>query len=109
MDENGQITKRGYTMAQFAKYIRSGYQRVDASNPTSNVYVSAYKGNGKVVIVAVNMNGATQRIKFNVSGGTTPVSFVPQLQSYPEQLPFGKVLHPGRATLLLPFPPLQKF
>ncbi len=86
MDENGQITKRGYTMAQFAKYIRSGYQRVDASNPTSNVYVSAYKGNGKVVIVAVNMNGATQRIKFNVSGGTTPVSFVPHITSSSKNL-----------------------
>jgi glucuronoarabinoxylan endo-1,4-beta-xylanase len=86
MDENGQITKRGYTMAQFAKYIRPGYQRVDASNPTSNVYVSAYKGNGKVVIVALNMNGATQRIKFNVSGGTAPVSFVPHITSNSKNL-----------------------
>lgn len=81
IDENGQITKRGCTMAQFSKYIRPGYQRTDASDPTANVYVSAYKGNGKIVIVVVNMTNSTERVKFNINGGTAPVSFTPHITS----------------------------
>jgi glucuronoarabinoxylan endo-1,4-beta-xylanase len=80
IDENGQITRRGYTMAQFSKYIRPGYQRVDVSNPAPNVYLSAYKGNGKTVIVGVNMGDATT-IKFNITGGTVPGVFVPHITS----------------------------
>jgi glucuronoarabinoxylan endo-1,4-beta-xylanase len=44
----------GWAVAQFSRFIRPGYIRVDASYSTSNVYVSAYKGNGHFVIVAVN-------------------------------------------------------
>lgn len=81
IDENGQITKRGFVMAQFSKYIRFGYQRIDATNPATDVYVSAYKGNGKVVIVALNMSSAVKNIKFNIAGGTAPVSFTPHITS----------------------------
>jgi glucuronoarabinoxylan endo-1,4-beta-xylanase len=86
IDENGQITKRGYTMAQFSKYIRPGYQRIDASNPTANVFVTAYKGSGKLVIVAVNMNGSAESIRFNISGGTAPGSFIPHITSISKNL-----------------------
>jgi glucuronoarabinoxylan endo-1,4-beta-xylanase len=86
IDENGQITKRGCVMAQFSKYIRFGYQRIDATNPTTDVYVSAYKGNGKTVIVAVNMSGSKQNIKFNISGGALPASFTPHITSSTKNL-----------------------
>lgn len=86
IDENGQITKRGYTMAQFSKYIRPGYQRIDATNPTTDVYVSSYKGNGKIVIVAVNMNSSAKTVKFNISGGTMPGSFTPHVTSNSKNL-----------------------
>jgi glucuronoarabinoxylan endo-1,4-beta-xylanase len=86
IDENGQITRRGYVMAQFSKYVRPGYQRIDASNPTANVYVSAYKGNGKVVIIAVNMNSSSQRVKFSISGGAVPGSFTPHITSNSKNL-----------------------
>ncbi|HET9824136.1 MAG TPA: glucuronoxylanase [Chitinophagaceae bacterium] len=85
INENGQITKRGYVMAQFSKYIRPGYQRVDVSNPAPNVYLSAYKENGKTVIVAVN-TGSLTTIKFNIRGGTTPGSFTPYVTSRLENL-----------------------
>ncbi len=53
--ENGNISKRGYMMAHFSKFIRPGYIRVDATkNPATDVFVSAYKRDGEVVIVAVN-------------------------------------------------------
>jgi glucuronoarabinoxylan endo-1,4-beta-xylanase len=81
IDENGQITKRGCTMAQFSKYIRPGYQRTDATNPTTDVYVSSYKGNGKMVIVAVNMSSLVRHVQFNISGGMVPASFTPHITS----------------------------
>jgi glucuronoarabinoxylan endo-1,4-beta-xylanase len=80
--EKGETTKRGYVMAQFSKYIRPGYNRVDASaNPTTYVYISAYKGDGKVVIVAVNLGATDVGQQFNLSGGKVPSSFTPHITS----------------------------
>ncbi len=53
--ENGTISKRGYNMAHFSKFVRPGYVRVEATkNPDPQVYASAYKGDNKVIIVAIN-------------------------------------------------------
>lgn len=66
--EDGNVSKRGYMMAHFSKFVRPGYVRVDATkNPTTNVYVSAYKGNNKVVIVAINKGTSEVKQSFNVS------------------------------------------
>lgn len=71
MKENGTISKRGYCMAQFSKFIRRGYKRVSATeNPNTNVYVSAYTGDGKAVIVAVNSGSSDVSQKFTVNGKT---------------------------------------
>ncbi len=71
MKEDGTISKRGYMMAHFSKYIRPGYIRVDATkNPNTNVYVSAYKGDDKVVIVAINKSTSAVSQKFNIQNGT---------------------------------------
>lgn len=71
MKEDGNISKRGYMMAQFSKFVRPGYVRVDATkNPTSNVYVSAYKGNKKVVIVAINKGTSQVNQSFNLQSGS---------------------------------------
>lgn len=71
MKENGQISKRGYCMAQYSKYVRPGYVRVDATEtPNTNVYVSAYKGNNQAVIVAVNNGTSDATQKFSVTNGT---------------------------------------
>lgn len=65
----GTATKRGYCVAQFSKFIRPGFTRVDATaSPTSNVFISAYKKDGNVVIVAVNKNTSAQSISFSVPG-----------------------------------------
>lgn len=70
MKEDGSISKRGYCMAQYSKFVRRGYKRVDATmNPSSKVYVSAFKGDGKVVIVATNDNDSAYTQKFNVTNG----------------------------------------
>jgi glucuronoarabinoxylan endo-1,4-beta-xylanase len=68
---SGTIYKRAYVLGQFAKYIRPGYHRVDATaSPATNVSVSAYKGEDKVVIVAVNTGTASVNQNFVVNGGT---------------------------------------
>lgn len=58
LGEDGIVTKRGWIMAQFAKFIRPGFVRVSASaNPAPGVFVSAYKQD-KIVIVAINLAAA---------------------------------------------------
>jgi O-glycosyl hydrolase len=53
--QDGAISKLGHALAHYARFIRPGYVRVDApSNPDEQVYVSAFKGEDRVVIVAVN-------------------------------------------------------
>ena len=71
MKENGQISKRGYCMAQYSKFVRPGYKRVDATeNPNTNIWVSAYTGDNKAVIVAVNKGNSQVTQKFTVQNGT---------------------------------------
>jgi glucuronoarabinoxylan endo-1,4-beta-xylanase len=67
--ENGQISKRGWCMAQYTKFVRPGFKRVDATkSPTTNVYVSAYKGGDQLVIVAVNTNTSSKTLTFSLNG-----------------------------------------
>ena len=72
MKENGNISKRGYMMAQFSKYIRPGAVRIDATEqPDNGVYVSAYKNtDGTIIIVAVNNGNNSYAQKFDVKGMT---------------------------------------
>lgn len=68
---SGTIYKRAYVIGQFAKHIRPGYNRVDATaTPATNVYVSAYAGTDKVVIVAVNTGTGAVTQKFNIQNAT---------------------------------------
>ncbi|WP_281426311.1 RICIN domain-containing protein [Nonomuraea coxensis] len=72
MREDGQLSKRGANMAQFARFVRPGYVRIEATaNPASNVYVSAYRGgDGTVVVVAVNKATSAVSQQFSLAGGT---------------------------------------
>jgi O-glycosyl hydrolase len=63
----GTVTKRGFVFAQFSKFVRPGYVRVDATkSPTTDVYVSAYKKGDDVVIVAVNKGTSAKTITISV-------------------------------------------
>ncbi|BAV06756.1 glucuronoarabinoxylan endo-1,4-beta-xylanase [Filimonas lacunae] len=71
IDESSNITKLGYVMAQYARYVRPGYTKIACTaNPTSGVYVTAYKSGSKVVLVIVNQNSATTYQPFTLSGVT---------------------------------------
>ena len=67
--EDGTISKRGYMMAQYSKYVRPGDVRIAATEqPADNVYVSAYKGSdNQVTIVAVNKGTEGYAQQFSVS------------------------------------------
>lgn len=68
MREDGKISKRGYNMAHFSKFIRPGFVRIDtASNPQPDVYTSAYKrDDGHAVIVAVNKQTSPVTLHFDL-------------------------------------------
>lgn len=56
-NEIGKVSKRGYVMSQFARFIRPGAVRVGATaKPEANLFASAYKSaNGdSVIVVLVN-------------------------------------------------------
>jgi O-glycosyl hydrolase len=69
--DNGNITKRGYVMSQFSKFVRPGYKRVGVStDAVSNVYISAYKTDSTLVVVAVNRNTGSTMVDFVIQNGT---------------------------------------
>lgn len=77
MTEDGKISKRGYCMAQYSKYVRPGDVRIDATEqPADNVYVSAYKGDdNQVTIVAINKGteSCSQRFAVDADAQITEV------------------------------------
>ena len=70
--EDGQVTKRGFIMSQFARFISPGSTRLGTgSNSNSDVAVSAYQNpSGKLTIVAINTSDKLIRQKFILQGGT---------------------------------------
>ncbi|RKR81760.1 glucuronoarabinoxylan endo-1,4-beta-xylanase [Mucilaginibacter gracilis] len=69
IDESSNITKLGYVMAQYSRYVRPGYSKISCTtNPLTGVYVTAYKNGTKLVIVIVNQNNATIAQSFDLSG-----------------------------------------
>jgi glucuronoarabinoxylan endo-1,4-beta-xylanase len=70
INSDGSILKKGYTIAQFSKFVRPGYHRVDATyQPQTNVSVVAFTG-AQTVIVAVNQNTSSKSQTFTFQNGT---------------------------------------
>ena len=78
-NEIGKISKRGYVLSQFARFIRPGAVRVGATaNPEKEVFASAYKSaNGdSVIVVLVNRDyGNSKTVTVNVPGVSKLESF----------------------------------
>jgi glucuronoarabinoxylan endo-1,4-beta-xylanase len=61
---------RAWVLAQFSKWVRPGYYRVDATyGPQNGVNVVAFKGDSNVVVV-MNNNTSQQSVTFNYSNAT---------------------------------------
>ena len=55
IDDKSNVTKRGYIISQYARFIRPGCVRVYATPVTHNtIYTTAYKNGAKIVIVVLN-------------------------------------------------------
>ena len=66
----GSITRKGYVMAQFSRFIRPGFTRVYTTSSRGSASISAYVKNSKIVIVAVNGGSASVEQTFTVNGLT---------------------------------------
>jgi glucuronoarabinoxylan endo-1,4-beta-xylanase len=67
--EDGLVSKRGYLMAQYSKFIRPGAVRIAATQPAApDVYVTAYQGDGALVVVAVNTSPDARDITLDADG-----------------------------------------
>ncbi|MBE6845995.1 MAG: glucuronoarabinoxylan endo-1,4-beta-xylanase [Ruminococcus sp.] len=73
MKEDGTISKRGYCMAQYSKFVRPGDVRIAVTEqPAENVYVSAYENDSnQLVVVAVNKGSEGYAQQFTVGSGET--------------------------------------
>ena len=77
------VAIRTYAIAQWAKFVRPGWVRIDATeNPASGVDVTAFKNpsTGDFAIVAVNENSSSLDVDFSLSG-FTPASVTPYVTS----------------------------
>lgn len=64
--ENGSVSKRGFVMSHFSRFVRPGYVRVRAdASPTSGVSISSYQSGNTLVIVAINQNSSSRSITLN--------------------------------------------
>ncbi len=79
----GEISKRGYVMSQFARFIRPGYLRVESPYiPQRGVYTSAYRDSAtsKIVIIAINTSSLDKEQVFTLKNGTAE-TFIPYVTS----------------------------
>jgi glucuronoarabinoxylan endo-1,4-beta-xylanase len=68
---NNAPNHRAWVLAQFSKWVRPGFVRVDATySPQTGVNTVAFKGQTGCVIVAMNNSTSSQNVTFNCSNAT---------------------------------------
>lgn len=71
MSESGDIQKLGYVMAQYARYVRPGYEKISCTpNPSNGIYATAYKKDSKIVIVVINQGDSDVYQPFGLKGAS---------------------------------------
>ena len=82
IDESGVVTKRGYVMSQFARFVRPGSVRLFSTDygARSKVDVTAYRSGYNTVLVAVNRNSSATTQTFTLWNGTVG-TFTPYVTS----------------------------
>jgi hypothetical protein len=67
--QNGTRYKRAYAMGNYSKFVRPGFNRVEASpSDADDILVSAYLGRDRIVVVATNASGAAAEREFVIDG-----------------------------------------
>ena len=91
IDDDGTVTKRGYIISQYARFIRPGFYRVDAtSNPQELVFATAYKSNSKLIIVSIN-EGSSVKQTYMIKNGSFK-SFTPYTTSVSKNCQKGEAI-----------------
>jgi glucuronoarabinoxylan endo-1,4-beta-xylanase len=73
----GEVTKKGYVMSQFSKFIRPGYHIIQSTSSRGSVSITAAKGDlSKIVIVAINSDTQPIVQTFNLQNSSVN-SFTP--------------------------------
>ncbi|MBL7740796.1 MAG: hypothetical protein JNK14_16370 [Chitinophagaceae bacterium] len=86
--QDGAVTKRGYVISQFARFIKEGAIRLGSSANTRNdVLISAYKNGTKKVVVAINWgtNDVKQKISFQGADAASVIPYVTTSSKNAEQ------------------------
>jgi glucuronoarabinoxylan endo-1,4-beta-xylanase len=84
--KKGEVTKKGYVLSQYSKFIRPGYNRIGSSMyplvTGAGVDITAYKDplSSKTVIVAINAGSTPSQCAFRLKAGTS-MSFTPYTTS----------------------------
>ena len=69
--QDGLVTKRGFVMSHFARFIKPGSIRIgNTANSRSDVLISAYKNGTKKIIVVINTGGNTVKQKITIQDAT---------------------------------------
>jgi glucuronoarabinoxylan endo-1,4-beta-xylanase len=67
--QDGVIFKRAYVLGNYSKFVRPGAVRIEApAEPAADVYVSAYKQDERVTIVAINDGASASAQDFTLQG-----------------------------------------
>jgi O-glycosyl hydrolase len=75
-DRSFNPAKRFYAIGNWSRFVQPGWVRIGATaNPTSGVYVTAFKGGttvGSFAIVVINENASSVTMNFSLDGFTSP-------------------------------------
>jgi len=81
----GEVTKKGYVMSQFSKFIRPGFYRVESSvyPALGAASTTAYKdpSSSKIIIVAVNTGSTQLKQVFKIQDGAMTTILTPYTTS----------------------------
>lgn len=81
LGQDGAVTKRGYIISQFARFIKAGAVRLGTgANSRTDVLVSAYKNGTKKVFVLINWGNNNVKQKITLQG-TSVSSMLPYTTS----------------------------
>ncbi len=101
--EDGRVTKRGYVMSQFARFVRPGYCRVASTSPQRNIFISAYRDGQKIVIVAINLRSESVEQAFTLKNGDAS-SFTPYVTSRTENCAQKTAIAVSHGSFSVPLP-----
>lgn len=76
------IGDSGYAIGHYARWVKPGAVRVNATSPDSLIQISAFKKNGKHSFVLINNNSTSKTVRVQLSGADTFTSTLEGESSY---------------------------